>query len=217
MIIKIKYLTFHFGLILFLFVFAPSDLIAHEPQKLDERKPVCLKEYPTDPALFNELVRPYVGKIIERHGLEEWKAVLLTNELHRHLGMWSIIGAKMGIWARELLGAPFDQLDVISFCGYKPPFSCTNDGIQVSTGASLGRATITNSHLGQPEAIFVYKGERLLLKVKPQVKAQIGKVIKELSKQYGFRSKRYFQELDKISVKYWLEWDRAKIFEETHY
>ena len=58
---------------------------AHEGKDLYERKPVCLKEYPTDPGLFNENVRPYVSKIIERHGLEEWKAVLLTNELHRHL------------------------------------------------------------------------------------------------------------------------------------
>ena len=209
--------VFTFGLISIMSLCFINNLGAHEAQKLDERKPVCLKEYPTDPSLFNELVRPYVLKIIERHGLEEWKAVLLTNELHRHLGMWSIIGAKMGIRARELLGAPFDKLDVISFCGYKPPFSCTNDGIQVSTGASLGRATISNTHLGQPEAIFIYKDDRVLLKVVPQVKAQIGKVIKELSKKYGFRSVIYFQELDKISVIYWLKWDRAKIFEEIHY
>ena len=180
----------------------------------DEREPVCLKEYPTDPSLFKEHVRPYVSKIIERHGLEEWKAVLLTNELHRHLGMWSIIGAKMGIRAREVLKAPFDQIDVISFCGYKRPFSCTNDGIQVSTGASLGRATITNTHMGQPEAIFIYKGKRLLLRVKPEVKKQIGGVIKELSDKYGFRSQQYFLELDKISVKYWYKWDRNQIFDE---
>ena len=108
-------------------------LCADEHQKLDQRRPVCLKEYPTDPSLFNENVRPYVTKIIERHGVEEWKAVFLTNELHRHLGMWSIVGAKMGVRAREILGAPFDQLNIISFCGFKPPFSCVNDGLQVST------------------------------------------------------------------------------------
>lgn len=204
-----------FGLILFVSVCLVSKVSAHEQTRLDERKPVCLKEYPTDPAQFNELVRPYVTQIIQRHGLEEWKAVLLTNELHRHLGMWSIIGAKMGIRAREVLGAPFDQLDVISFSGYKPPFSCISDGLQVSTGASLGRATITNTHLGQPEAIFIHKDKRLRLSVKPAVKAQVGKVIKALSKKYGFRSHQYFHELDKISVKYWLEWDRKEIFEEV--
>ena len=187
---------------------------AHEGKELDERKPVCLSEYPTDPALFNENVRPLVSKIIERHGMEEWKAVLLTNELHRHLGMWSIIGAKMGIRAREILGAPFDQLEVITFCGFKPPFSCTNDGIQVSTGATLGRATITNTHLGEPEAIFIYQKKRLLLRVKSNVKKEIGHIIKELSKQHGFQSPAYFEELDKVAVKYWLEWDRKAIFDE---
>ena len=210
-IIMVKHI---FGIVMIIPFFILFDLNAHEPNKLDERNPVCLKEYPRDPSLFNEIVRPYVDSIIDIHGFEEWKAVLLTNELHRHLGMWSIVGAKMGIRAREVLRAPFDQIDVISFCGYDPPFSCMNDGIQVSTGASLGRATISNTHLGQPEAIFIYKGKRLLLKVKPQVKAEIGKVIKGLSEKYGFRSPKYFKELDKISVKYWLEWDRMKIFDE---
>ena len=120
----------------------------------------------------------------------------------------------MGIRAREILGAPFDQLGVISSCGDSPPFSCTNDGIQVSTGASLGRGTITNTHLGKPEAIFVYKDETLLLTVKPEVQREIGRVIKELSKKYGFQSPRYFKELDKVSIKYWLEWDRKKVFTE---
>ncbi len=202
------------GLVLWFTLGFLPNVTAHRHYRLDERTPVCLKEYPTDPSLFNDNVRPYVKSIIETHGLEEWKAALLTNELHRHLGMWSIIGAKMGIRAREILSAPFDELDVISLCGHKPPFSCTNDGIQVSTGASLGRANISNTHLSQPEAIFIYKDKRLTMRVKPHVKAEIGRVIKELSKKYGFRSQQYFEELDKISVKYWLEWDRKEIFDE---
>ena len=94
------------------------------------------------------------------------------------------------------------------------PFSRTNDGIQVSTGASLGRATISNTHLGEPEAIFIYHKRRLLLRVKSNVKIVIGHIIKELSKQHGFQSPAYFEELDKVAVKYWLEWDRKVIFDE---
>jgi len=214
---KVFIVTAILGLGFCLHLFCLSSLSAHELHRLDQRNPVCLKEYPTDPMQFNEMVRPFVRKIIEAHGLEEWKAVLLTNELHRHLGLWSIIGAKMGIRAREVLGAPFDHLDVISFCGYAPPFSCTNDGIQASTGASLGRATISNTHLGKPEALFLYKGKKLYMKVKPAVKAEIRRVIRELSNNYGFQSPRYFRELDKKSVKYWLEWDRKKIFDEIHH
>ena len=187
---------------------------AHVHSEIEPRPPVCLKEFPTDPSQFNELVRPYVKEIIERHGLEEWKATLLTNELHRHLGLWSIIGAKMGIRAREILGAPADAIDVVSFAGYKPPWSCINDGLQVSTGSSLARGTISVAHIGKPVAIFVYKQRQVTLKVKPEIVKTVRRVIKELSDKYEFQSKRYFHELNKISVQYWLEWDRKKLFEE---
>lgn len=188
---------------------------AHTISELEPRETVCLKEFPTDPSQFNDLVKPYVKEIIERHGLEEWKAVLLTNELHRHLGLWSIIGAKMGIRAREILGAPADAIDVISFAGYKPPWSCINDGLQVSTGSSLARGTISVAHLGKPIAIFIYEGNQIILKVKPEIIKTVRKVIKDLSDKYVFQSERYFRELDKISVQYWLEWDRHQIFEEV--
>ncbi len=187
---------------------------AHVHSEIEPRPPVCLKEFPTDPSQFNDLVRPYVKEIIERHGLEEWKATLLTNELHRHLGLWSIIGAKMGIRAREILGAPADAIDVVSFAGYKPPWSCINDGLQVSTGSSLARGTISVAHLGKPVAIFVYNQRQVTLKVKPEIVKTVRRVIKELSDKYGFQSKRYFHELNKISVQYWLEWYLNKLFED---
>ncbi len=187
---------------------------AHIESELEPRPTVCLKEFPTDPSQFNELVRPYVKEIIERHGLEEWKAVVLTNELHRHLGLWSIIGAKMGMRAREVLEAPADAMDVVSFAGYKPPWSCINDGLQVSTGSSLARGSISVAHLGKPMATFIYKRRQITLKVKPEIAKTVQRVIKELSDKYGFQSDPYFHELNKVSVQYWLQWDRKKIFEE---
>ncbi|WP_147822149.1 formylmethanofuran dehydrogenase subunit E family protein [Salidesulfovibrio onnuriiensis] len=180
----------------------------------DARDAVCFKTYPTDPALFNDVVGPYVQKIIERHGLEEWKATLLTNEMHRHLGLWSIIGAKMGVRAREVLDAPFDQLRVVSFAGRTPPFSCLNDGIQVSTGASLGRGTINVADMAVPEAQFFHDDKGLFMKPKPEIVKAVRGTIKELSKAYGFQSEEYFRQLEKVSVKYWLVWDRSTMFEE---
>ena len=196
--------------------FLAVHLYAHVETELKARDVVCLKEFPTDPSLFNDLVRPYVKDIIERHGLEEWKVTLLTNELHRHLGLWSIVGAKMGIRAREILQAPADALDVVSFAGSRPPWSCLNDGLQVSTGSSLARGTISVAHLGKPVVIFIYKGKQVTLKVKPEVIKAVRGIIKDLSEKYVFQSPRYFQELDKVSVVYWLKWDREKLFEEIH-
>ncbi len=65
---------------------------------LSRRTAVVLNDFPVAPSIsmFKDDVRPYVKKIIERYGLEEWKACLLTNEFHRHLGIYSIVGAKMG-------------------------------------------------------------------------------------------------------------------------
>jgi hypothetical protein len=48
---------------------------------IEPRSTINFKEFPTNPALFNDELKPYVSEIIKKHGLEEWKAVVLTNEL----------------------------------------------------------------------------------------------------------------------------------------
>ena len=182
---------------------------------LSARHSVVLKEFPSDPSLFKKDVGPHVKKAIEKYGLEEWKACLLTNELHRHLGIYSLIGAKMGIRAREILDAPFDTLEVISSAGNSPPLSCMNDGLQVSTGASLGRGTITvHDGLTQPAATFIYKNQKLTLKVKTELLNRIRADIKAALKEYGGLSREYFAHIRKLSIAYWLDLDRKTIFDE---
>ncbi len=182
---------------------------------LVEREVVVLGDFPTNPLLFKPDVKPFVKKIIEKYGMEEWKACVLTNELHRHLGIYSIIGAKMGIRAREILEAPLDSLEVISFAGSKPPLSCLNDGLQVSTGASLGRGTIKiSTSKTQPAAEFIYKDQKLTLRVKDEILQQIKKDIQIALKKYGCLGPEYFAYIRKLSVRYWYELDRVKIFDQ---
>jgi pyrimidine-specific ribonucleoside hydrolase len=191
-----------------------SYVSAHEAPQIESRTPVVMKEFPVNPSLFQADVRPYVEKIIERHGLEEWKACFLTNELHRHLGIYSLVGAKMGVRAREILDAPFDAVDVISLAGNQQPLSCMNDGLQVSTGASLGRAAITIAHVKQPAAIFLYKDRMVTLRIKKEIVNQIRKDIQAALKKYGGLNPEYFAHIRKLSIEYWLKWDRKAIFEE---
>ncbi len=142
---------------------------------LGGRKAVVLKHYPDQAHLFQEDLRPLVPTIILSHGLEEWQTTVLTNELHRHLGIYSILGAKMGIRARELLSASLDELAVESAAGLTPPMSCFIDGLQVATGASLGRGTIrvppTNSPVA--EAVFTKGTRKLWLQVKAEIRERI--------------------------------------------
>lgn len=183
---------------------------------LSPRHSVVLKVFPSDPSRFREDVSPYVKKIIEKYGLEEWKACLLTNEFHRHLGIYSLIGAKMGIRAREILEAPFDTVRVVSFAGSGPPLSCMNDGLQVSTGASLGRGSIQISDQEpQPAATFLYKNKKLTLRLK---RAWVDKVrgdIKKTLKEFGGLNPEYFSHIRKLSIHYWLALDRQDIFNEV--
>ena len=112
-----------------------------------------------------------------RYGSEEWKAMVLTNEFHRHLGAYSIIGAKMGIRAREILEAPFDTLRVVSHAGDAPPLSCLNDGLQMATGASLGRGSIqVQSGASAPSAVFFGQDRTITLALKKDVVQRIKKI-----------------------------------------
>jgi len=182
---------------------------------IPSRHPVLLKEIPTDPSFFREDIQPFVKKIIEKHGLEEWKAALLTNEFHRHLGIYSIIGAKMGIRAREILHAPMDGIHVVSKAGTRPPLSCMNDGLQVASGASLGRGAIRVSGGAiSPAAGFSYQGRKLTLKIKKEVSEMIKKDIDSAVLEFGGVNREYFAHIRKLSIDYWLELNRKKIFEE---
>lgn len=184
---------------------------------LRKRDTVILKTFPLEPGEFKTDLSPSVTKIIERYGLEEWKACVLTNELHRHLGLYSIIGAKMGIRARELLDAPADSVQVVSFAGLEPPLSCLNDGLQVSTGASLGRGSITvETTKPGPSATFTYKGETVTLKLKGAVVQRIKTAIREAIEKYGTLTPEYFQQVRQLSIRSWYELDRGEIFDLIH-
>ena len=192
-----------------------KEILSGEESAPEERETVVLNDYPYDPELFRDDVKPLVDGIIERHGKEEWKSVLLTNELHRHLGIYSIIGAKMGIRAREILNADLDDVKVESFAGNEPPLSCLNDGLQVATGASLGRGNIfimVDEIL--PKSHFVKDDKMLVMSVKQSIVNKITNDVKNAGKKYGLQSKEYFEEIRRLSFEYWLELDRNYIFEE---
>lgn len=182
-----------------------------------ERATVIMADFPTAPQQLLPDVREWATQIIARYGLEEWKAAVLTSELHRHLGTYSIVGAKMGLRARERFNVALDELHVESRAGLNPPLSCVNDGLQVATGASLGRGTITVA-TNEPlacEAVFRYGEGRLRLRLKPEFAAQIAADMAELVKRHGGTTPEYFQAVRGVSLKHWLNFDRTTMFDET--
>jgi len=183
---------------------------------LAARPTVTFKHFPVAPDFYKGDLKQYVSQIIGRHGLEEWKACVLTNELHRHLGAYSLIGAKMGIRAREMLNAPLDAVKVVSFAGNRPPLSCMNDGLQVATGASLGRGTIdVISKSPEASARFSYRGKEITLTLKEAFLDQIQTDIKAALKTYGGLTPEYFSHIRELAIGHWLNMDRKSLFQET--
>jgi pyrimidine-specific ribonucleoside hydrolase len=181
--------------------------------KAGHRRSVVLRNYPTDPRLLRDDVGDLAGRIIARHGLEEWNAAVLANELHRHLGIYSILGVKMGIRAREILQAGVDELRVTSRAGSTPPLSCLTDGLQVATGASLGRGTIAvTSGRSTASAVFSRGKKQVVLQLKPKIAARIRADIETAVADHGALTEAYWKAVRDLALGYWLEMDRREVF-----
>jgi pyrimidine-specific ribonucleoside hydrolase len=176
---------------------------------------IVFNRFPVQPEMFNYDVRPILDSAIARFGYDEWKANVMTDEFHGHLGVFSIVGAKMGIKARELFGVGADMIEVTSYAGTKPPYSCLNDGIQVSTGATLGMGTIhlANRNKTEPMAIFKYKNRSIRISLKKEYLEQVDADIKEGIMKFGLMDDGYWKLIRHNALKYWVEWDRNKIFD----
>ena len=176
---------------------------------------IVFNRFPVQHEMFNYDIRPIIDSAITRYGYDEWKANVMTDEFHGHLGVFSIVGAKMGIKARELFGVGTDMIEVTTYAGTKPPYSCLNDGIQVSTGATLGMGTIHLATHGKtkPAAIFTYKNRSIRISLKKEYLDQVDADIKEGILKFGLMDDGYWKLIRHNALKYWLEWDRNKIFD----
>ncbi len=173
-----------------------------------------IKEFPLDPHFYFDDIEQSVNMIVNKYGIDEWTSGVLANELHRHLGVFAIIGVKMGIRAREYFNTGVDEFKAVSSAGSIPPLSCMNDGIQVSTGATPGHGllTVRNDSLPIPSVEFTYMNRKIRLTLKPEITEKITSELKEINFIYGLDSNIYWELVRKNSIKYWLNLDRHEIF-----
>ncbi len=173
--------------------------------------------FPSDRTLYAEDVAPMVDTVLLRHGPSEWRAAVLTNELHGHLGIYATIGVKMGLRAREYFAVGVDDIAVTTFAGSRPPVSCMNDGLQVGTGGTVGHGLMTVAAVDapRPEAVFRFKNRAIRLKLKPEYADRIRGDVQRGVALYGPDSEAYWQYIRRLALRYWAEFDRHAIFDLT--
>jgi len=99
---------------------------------------------------------------------------------HGHLGPYAIIGYKMGEIANKTLGSdPFSKKAVV-WTGTTPPLSCIIDGLQMSSGCTLGKGNILVHQEGSPKVQFTNNdGKQIEVTLKPSIKQEIDTTVTE--------------------------------------
>ena len=95
-------------------------------------------------------------------------------KFHGHIGPYVVIGYKMGKIANQHLGSdPFCKKVQVWTKNY-PPMSCVIDGIQLSSGCTLGKGSIIIKNGNCPKTEFTNKkGEKIQIYLKNNIKSNI--------------------------------------------
>lgn len=108
------------------------------------------------------------------------KTLSEIEKFHGHIGPYAIIGYKMGEIANRILGAdPFSK-NARVWTETHPPLSCVLDGIQMSSGCTLGKGNISVQSAEIPRALFINsQGSEVEIRLKPYVKQEIDSTVTE--------------------------------------
>jgi formylmethanofuran dehydrogenase subunit E len=78
---------------------------------------------------------------------------------HGHLGPWLVLGLKAGEYARkELAASPF-ELKARVFCPLRTPYTCFVDGVQFSSGCTMGKGNISHHRADGCRVEFTRTGD----------------------------------------------------------
>ena len=104
----------------------------------------------------------------------------LIEKFHGHLGPYAVLGYRMGLIANEKIGTDCFSKNAIVFTGNNPPLSCIIDGLQLSSGCTLGKGNIEVIDGDCAKVVFSKKsGEKIEIKLKDNVREEIDKIVNE--------------------------------------
>jgi pyrimidine-specific ribonucleoside hydrolase len=182
-------------------------------KNLKPKNNISFREFPVDVELYNLDIAANIDFLIQTYGTEEFKSIIIANELHNDIQIFSIIGAKMGIRAREILAGEYDKINVISNAPDEPPYSYLNDGLQISTGATIGNKNFELDDENKIRAEFYYGNKMVRLELKKDIYRQIIEQIEEAEIEV-VGTDSYKELMRRNIINNWINYDRKVIFEE---
>ena len=111
----------------------------------------------------------------------------IASHFHGHLGPFLVLGLKAGLTAIKHLGKDPFHMKVIVTTEGAPPTSCFIDGIQLSTGCTLGKMNIEAKRGVDLSALFTLNGKALKIKVKDEVLEKVRKISFQAGEKVALR------------------------------
>lgn len=193
-----------------------KELLSSYKDMLSEKAPdyKILDRMPREQEYYQDDFRRISDSVFMLHGENEWRAGIISCEIHGHIGLYAIVGVKMGIRAREYFNIGLDDLMITSYAGSSPPISCLNDGLQVSTGSTLGHGLISVPEQNGPriEARFTFKEQAVLIRLKEDISLRIRQEVEECVRRNGGLTHNYWKDIRALALNYWLLLNRNEIF-----
>jgi formylmethanofuran dehydrogenase subunit E len=117
-------------------------------------------------------------------------------QFHGHIGPYAVIGFRMGKISNEILGKnPFSKKAQV-FTDARPPMSCVIDGIQMSSGCTLGKGNLAIFSGKLPKVLFSNNdGKQVEIVLKKSIKNEIDTIVTE--KNIITYSEKLYQKPDK--------------------
>jgi formylmethanofuran dehydrogenase subunit E len=109
---------------------------------------------------------------------------------HGHLGVYVTLGLRMGEIGKRRFGA-YKGLSAAVKCRPEPPMLCVVDGVQFSSGCTMGKGNIHVTPGENPEVVFAKEGRTLRVALRSGWRERIDR---EMSKEAeGPQSLFYFR------------------------
>ncbi|TLZ53516.1 MAG: hypothetical protein E6K17_09625 [Methanobacteriota archaeon] len=131
-----------------------------------------------------------------RDAMELPDELAALQRFHGHLGVYVTLGLRMGAIGKRRFGH-YKGLRATVRSNPEPPMRCVLDGIQFSSGCTMGKGNISLEGASEPEVTFEKEGHRLRIALKPGWRTRIDR---EMSKEKEIEQSLFYFEIPESDV-----------------
>ena len=122
--------------------------------------------------------------------------LVALQRFHGHLGVYVTLGLRMGAIGKRRFGH-YKGLTATVRSGLEPPMRCVLDGVQFSSGCTMGKGNIALESGSEPEVAFEKDGRRIRIGLRSGWRERIDQ---EMSKDKEIEQSIFYFEIPESEV-----------------